>query len=77
MKSDVNSFIYRCKKWDCKISIHINRENIAKIIDKKNKEQIKYIQKKEHKCKLLVEKSENPINCTTEVEAIKKFKKYY
>ena len=44
MKSDVKSFIYRCQKWDCKISIHINRENIAKIIVKNNKEQIKYIQ---------------------------------
>ena len=70
-KADPNVFTYRCQKWDCKIPISINRENINKINNKNNNDTIEYIMKKEHKCKLLdnikVEKIEN---CDSEKELI-------
>ena len=31
LKSNVDTFTYRCQKWDCRIPINITRENIKKI----------------------------------------------
>ena len=36
-KEDKNVFTYQCQKWDCKIPININRENLNKIKDKDTK----------------------------------------
>lgn len=62
-KADANLFTYRCHKWECKIPINITRENINKINNKNNNDNIEYLIKKDHKCKLIdnikVEKAEN------------------
>ena len=68
-KADPNLFTYRCQKWECKIPININRENINKINIKNNNENTEYIMKKEHKCKLIDDiKIEKAENCNSEEE---------
>ena len=73
LKSDENKFSYRCKKFICRIPITIDRLNLNKITNPNNKEEIKYIIKKNHKCDKKDEvKIENPEKCSSEEDLINK-----
>ena len=76
MKGDKDLFTYHCKNVKCRVPININLENLKKLSDKKNNENIDYIENKEHKCK-----SENNVKtigsekCTTEEQMIREARK--
>jgi hypothetical protein len=74
-KSDKNMFTYRCQKYNCRVPINITKQNLNKITDHENKDNIDYIIKKEHICLkdnlIKIEKSDN---CSSEEELISKAK---
>ena len=76
LKGDKDLFTYLCKNFKCRVPININLENLKKLSDKNNNENIDYIANKEHKCK-----SENnvktigPEKCTTEEQMIREARK--
>ena len=75
LKSEPNFYTYRCQKYSCRIPININNNNLDKLQDKDNKEDIKYIIKKEHTCKKDINIiTETPDKCSTEDDIIKKAK---
>jgi hypothetical protein len=51
LKSEKDTYTFRCKIFKCLVSIKINKENLNKISDKNYKRKIEYISKKPHKCK--------------------------
>mgnify|MGYP003571360205 CR=1 FL=1 len=51
LKSEKDTYAYRCKIFKCRVPIKINKENLNKISDKSYKGKIEYIAKKPHKCK--------------------------
>jgi hypothetical protein len=76
LKSNKNLFTYRCRIFKCRVPIHISKDNLEKIENKNNTENIEYTLLKEHKCK--VEKDNNiseiPEKCDTEKQIIKNAK---
>lgn len=74
-KSDSNKFSYRYQKYNCRIPITITRDELNKIKDTNNKEDTKYMIKKDHVCKKNnLEKIEKADKCLSEKELTDKAK---
>ena len=74
-KSDSNKFSYRCQKYNCHIPITITRDDLNKIKDTNNKEDIKCMIKKARVCKKNnLEKIEKADKCLSEKELTDKAK---